>query len=281
VHVRLNEKLKFNACITVVKQIFTDTEKIFDDGKYSDSTRTAWYKESATNAQNQLAAVTADKQSTVEDCNNLHRTASAHKDRTLKWAGTPAAVNPALDTCKADLKKVATESQSIFLQGVANKTIDASEASTYKAREATMQKQYDAAMADKNMSQAECSGLLQSVNELKAMAVKMVATVAAPPTPVAPPAPPAPAIVAIPLATPACLAQYKSISAEANKLMEDGAKAGKITALEASIYKANDATLQRQYDSANMDGRITQDECNALVRSATLKRTTASSMAAR
>lgn len=85
----------------------------------------------------------------------------------------PAAVVPT--ACIAEFKKVATETDKIFAEGVSKKTITPEEGSAYKTRDAALQKQFDNAVTDKKLTLADCTNFLKSANTEKAAITKLAA----------------------------------------------------------------------------------------------------------
>jgi Skp family chaperone for outer membrane proteins len=82
---------------------------------------------------------------------------------------------PAPAACIAEFKKIIAESDKIFADGIAKKTINPDEGSAYKKRDATLQKQFDILVADKKLTAAECANLVKTANTEKVAVTKLAA----------------------------------------------------------------------------------------------------------
>ena len=87
----------------------------------------------------------------------------------------PAAPTAAPTACIADFKKVVAESDKIFAEGISKKTISPDEGAAYKSRDSALQKQFDTAVSDKKLTQADCSNFLKTANAEKAAVTKLSA----------------------------------------------------------------------------------------------------------
>jgi hypothetical protein len=166
-----------------------------------------------------------------------------------------AAANSSPSACIAEFKKVAAESDKIFADGVAKKTINEKEAQAYKLRDGALQKQFNVAVADKKLTLPECNALLKSANDEKIVVTKMAAPAAAPATP--------------PAGSPAAAAQDPKILAcriDLDKEMkavqvdyQKGVTDKKIDAKEAATFKTNMDGLLGKLAAAQRGGFSLQD----------------------
>ncbi|MEY4295022.1 MAG: hypothetical protein RLY82_710 [Pseudomonadota bacterium] len=163
-----------------------------------------------------------------------------------------AAANSSPSACIAEFKKVAAESDKIYADGIAKKTISGNEAVAYKRRDVALQKQFNDAVADKKLSLAECNGLLKSANDEKMAVTKMAAAAPAGATP-------ASAAAVDPKMT-ACRAdldkEYKAVQADYAKGVADK----KIDAKEAGDFKAKMDSLRGKWTAAQQGG-VSLQEC--------------------
>ncbi len=78
--------------------------------------------------------------------------------------------------CMADFKKVADDSEKIYLDALAKKTINPADAAAYKKREEALSKKFKDAVADKKLTLPDCTALLKTANDEKAAITKMAAS---------------------------------------------------------------------------------------------------------
>lgn len=81
------------------------------------------------------------------------------------------AIAPA--SCIAEFKKLIAESDKIFADGIAKKTINPDEGSAYKKRDAALQKHFDTLVADKKLTTVECTSLVKTANTEKVAVTKL------------------------------------------------------------------------------------------------------------
>jgi Skp family chaperone for outer membrane proteins len=92
---------------------------------------------------------------------------------TLASSAIAQATAPAPAACIAEFKKIITESDKLFAEGLAKKTINPDDGAAYKKRDAAMQKQFDTLVADKKLTATECTNFVKTANTEKASVVKM------------------------------------------------------------------------------------------------------------
>jgi hypothetical protein len=163
-----------------------------------------------------------------------------------------AAANSSPSACVAEFKKVSAESDKIYADGIAKKTINPQEAASYKARDVALQKQFNASVADKKLTLAECNGLLKSANDEKMAVTKMAAATPAGATPSS--------AAAIDPKMTACRAdldkEYKAVQADYTKGVADK----KIDTKEAGDFKAKIDNLRGKWSAAQQGG-VSMQEC--------------------
>lgn len=162
-------------------------------------------------------------------------------------------------SCLAEYKKIAAANDKAIQDGKAAKKVSGNELADYNKRDAELQKQYDAMTKDKRVTMAECTPLLAAVKK-EAELVKE--------------------ILAVNGRVRACYGEFKKVSAEADKTIEDGIKAKKVSPAEQAAYKTRDKALQAKYDNA-MKGTLQQKECDDLLVEAKNELTAAKKMAAK
>lgn len=77
-----------------------------------------------------------------------------------------------------------------------------------------------------------------------------------------------------------CFDEFKKVSAESDKIIADGVKSKAVDAKEEAAYKKRDEALQKQYDAALKSGKVTQADCDSLLKSAKAEHAAAVKMAA-
>ncbi|MEY4295021.1 MAG: hypothetical protein RLY82_709 [Pseudomonadota bacterium] len=75
--------------------------------------------------------------------------------------------------CIAEFKKIITESDKLFADGLAKKTINPDDGAAYKKRDAAMQKQFDTLVADKKLNAMDCANFVKTANTEKSTVIKM------------------------------------------------------------------------------------------------------------
>jgi hypothetical protein len=75
--------------------------------------------------------------------------------------------------CMVEFKKVADDAEKIYLDGLAKKIINPTEAAAYKKREEALAKKFKDAVTDKKLTLAECTALLKTANDEKAAVIKI------------------------------------------------------------------------------------------------------------
>ncbi len=194
----------------------------------------------------------------VKDCTDQRAKIKSTQANLNKMQADSVAANSSPTACLAEIKKVASEADKIFAEGVAKKTIDDKEAAAYKARDAAFGKQYAAAAADKKLSKTECDGLLKTANDEKAMVMKMVSATPAPAGAAAPAAQQA----AAPADLAACRAdldkQYRALLAD-----HDGGKKN-INPAEEQRYQGMLAKLKSDWTAMGKDG-VSIAECKTQI----------------
>jgi hypothetical protein len=161
--------------------------------------------------------------------------------------------------CFDEYKKIAAANDRAMNEGQRNKKVSATELAEYKKRDAELQKQHDDMVKDKRIGLKECSPLLAAAKK-EAELVKE--------------------ILFVNDKVHACFDEFKKVSTEADKTIDDGVKAKKVSPAEQTAYKSRDKALQDKY-TASMKGGLKQAECDALLVDAKKELAAAKKMAAK
>lgn len=247
------------ACIAEFNKVMTETAKVVAYGianKTISVPDADMHNIRAKALQGKLDSALARNILPPNECNALVKFANDEKSTMTKMV--PRADLAAASACMVEFKKVSDETDKVFADGVAKKSISTQEADAYKKRDEATQKQFDAAVAEKKMTSQECDSLLKASNDEKAALIKLVSRPVAVAAPVA-------NTVADPLA--ACVVEFKKVHKEIDQIFNDHASTGKITPLFAANNKPDHAIVG-YVDRMIAEKRLTLVECNSFLKGA-------------
>ena len=248
---------KLGQCRTELARTHTDTLKKHADGLKSgkiDAKEEAAYK--TMEAKLRADATKAQKDGiSLKECEDLLKEAKAEHAAVEKMlASGPSPVAACVKDFTAEHSVLMKEHQAGLKSGKLSKAEEAD----FKKMEATLVK-HEKEAAKGGLTLKECQDIRAEIKKEHANLKEMLAVNGK---------------------VHACFDEFKKTAALADKTIEDGVKAKKVTAQEQAAYKQRDQALDKRYNTAMKDGNITQAECNSLLTAAKNELTVAQRMAA-
>jgi hypothetical protein len=84
---------------------------------------------------------------------------------------------------------------------------------------------------------------------------------------------------AAPTVPTACIAEFKKVSGESDKIFAEGISKKIISAEDGAAYKKRDAAMQKSFDTLVADKKLTAAECATFVKTATTEKAAVTKMA--